>query len=126
CAAWDEEIGDGPVFGSLTVCDADTANLDPLTDELLTEDEFRKRQETFTEDARGVFEGRFDPNAGEYDAEEGMLPCDSWAGKHDRDVCMYEDLWPDTPMTEEECLAYVELDDCWNYLTQHPLEESAR
>jgi hypothetical protein len=86
CAARDEEIGDGPVFGSLTVCDADTANLNPLTDELLTEDEFRKRQETFTEDARDVFEGGFDPNAGEYDVEEGMLPCDSWAGKYGRDV----------------------------------------
>ena len=112
CEAWVTDLGEGPIFGTLTVCDADTERLDPATDELMTVHEYRERQRIFAEDAQDALAGDTESS------EAGMRPCADWAREDARDpvpLCMGEDWNPSTPVTESEYVVFTEIQDCWDY-----------
>lgn len=122
CEQWLSELAPEQQDYALNVCDADTGTLDPLTDEQITADEFRDRQDELADAFR-------DTLTEAPEDEPGMRPCEEWAeddGREPMHVCMESDLWPDTPMTEAEYIQFAEVAECWDFITANPLDESER
>ncbi|THV42135.1 hypothetical protein [Glycomyces buryatensis] len=91
------------------VCNVDTDTLDPLTTEQLTREEFAQREEDVERAVEDAFSDGWDENAS--DLEPGMKSCEDWAiefNDEPDDICWMTDIWPDTPLYEDEYLVFAE------------------